>query len=98
MISRIRAQRQHRFQLSCPASPGAADWSFPVTFPMRAATDSRDEILRAKLPGGGGRVKVEAGAAGAHYLDATAAATKSNKVSSRCPNPSRLARQLNADR
>lgn len=48
-------------------------------------TDSRDEILKAKLPGGGGRVKVEAGAAGAHNLDATDAAIQSKGGSSRCP-------------
>ena len=50
-----------------------------------ATTHFRDENLKAKLPGGGGRVKVEAGAAGAHYLDATDAAIQSNEVSSRCP-------------
>jgi hypothetical protein len=33
---------------------------------------SRDENLEAKIPGGGGRVKVEAGGAtGAHNLEAT---------------------------
>jgi len=42
------------------------------------------KTLMAKLPGGGGRVKVEAGAARAHDLDATDAAIKSNQVSSRC--------------
>ena len=45
-----------------------------------------------------GRVKVEAGAAGAHYLDATDAAIQSRGVSSRCPSPSRMARQSHANR
>jgi len=46
-------------------------------------TDSRDEKLGANLPGGGGRVKVEAGAHGAHYLDATDDALSWIRVSSR---------------
>ena len=47
-------------------------------------TDFRDENLKAKIFGDGGRVKVEAGAARAHYLDATDAAIQSNRISSRC--------------
>lgn len=98
MINRIRARRQHRFHFSFPSSCDAKVGVPSSLFRYRAAADSRDEILRAKLPGGGGRVKVEARAAGAHNLDATDAATQSNKVSSRCPSTSRLARQLHADR
>jgi hypothetical protein len=64
---------------SCP------DFSDFFAFRHPETTDSRDEILKAKLPGGGGRVKVEAGAAGAHNLDATDAAIQSKGVSSRCP-------------
>jgi len=55
---------------------------------LGTATDSRDENLKAKVPGGGGRVKVEAEAARAHDLDATDAAIQSNWTSSRChPSP-----------
>jgi len=43
-------------------------------FCCQTATAPRDENLEANSPGGGGRVKVEARAAGAHHLDATAAA------------------------
>ena len=50
-----------------------------------AATDSRDENLKAKVPGDGERVKVEARGNGAHNLDATAAAIPSKEVSSHCP-------------
>ena len=73
---------------SCP------DFSDFFTFRRPATTHFRDENLSAKLPGGGGRVKVEAGAAGAHNLDATAAAIQSKGVSSRCPRTSRMARQF----
>ena len=51
---------------------------------MGIATDSRDENLKAKVGGGGGRVKVEAGAARAHYLDPPDAAIQSAWLSSRC--------------
>jgi hypothetical protein len=63
-------------------------------FRRPATTHFRDENLKAKLPGGGGRVKVEAGAAGAHNLDATDAAIQLKGVSSRCPSTSRMARQV----
>ena len=44
---------------------------------------SRDENLEAKLPGGGGRVKGGTEATTRSILDANAAATKSNRGSSR---------------
>jgi hypothetical protein len=56
------------------------DFSDFLAFRHPETTDSRDEILKAKLPDGGGRVKVEAGAAGAHNLDATDAAIQSKGV------------------
>jgi hypothetical protein len=70
------------------------DFSDFFAFRHPETTDSRDEILKAKPPGGGGRVKVEAGAAGAHNLDATDAAIQSKGGSSRCPRTSRMAAQF----
>ena len=56
---------------------------------MGIATDARDENLRAKLPGGDGRVKEERkrerlSEATRSILDASDAAIQLNRISSRC--------------
>jgi hypothetical protein len=56
----------------------------PQDSQRRAATDSSDENLEAKTPGGGGRVKEERKPLHRSILDAIDAAIQSRLVSSRC--------------
>jgi hypothetical protein len=53
-------------------------------FQSSAATDSSDENLEAKTPGGGGRVNEERKPLNRSILDAPADPTQSKLVSSRC--------------
>jgi len=71
-------------KIAAANSPALAVAPPPQHSQRSAATDSRDENLKAKAPGGGGLVKEERKPLNRSILDAPADATQSNLVSSRC--------------